>query len=99
MEEYESLGKDGFESKWTKNGELLPSHRIIQELRKGHRKQDEEFVAAAKHDYPGELFAKFFSYSQNGSRLLLKDARSIARKYIRLKEEAGRRANAVEEFV
>jgi hypothetical protein len=88
MEEYERLDYEVFELKWSTNGVLLPSHSIIRELRSGRRKQDEELAAAAKRDYPGELFDKFFSYNRNGRRQLITDTQAIAKRYLRLREEA-----------
>jgi len=87
MEEFESLGQMGFELKWLKNGELILSHRIIRDLRSQGRNQNEKLTVAARREYPGALFPKFFSYWKNGSSLVLRDAHSIARRYTRLQAD------------
>ena len=86
MKEYESLGKVDFELKWSENSERLPSHSIIEELRSRSRNQNDELAAAARRDFPGESFAKNFSYRKNGKSTLLTNAHSIAKRYTRLRE-------------
>jgi len=86
MNEYESLGKVDFELKWSENNEILPSHRIIEGLRSRSRNQNDELTAAARRNFPGDSFAKNFSYRKNGKSILLTDAHSIAKRYTRLQE-------------
>jgi hypothetical protein len=44
-------------------------------------------TSAAKHDYPGGLFTRFFSYRKNGVSFVLRDAHSIAKRYTSLQAQ------------
>jgi hypothetical protein len=86
MEEYEKRGKDDFRSEWSRNGKLLPSHRIIATLRSSERDRNQELTNAAKHNYLA--FDKMFTYkSKDGSTRVLTYPSAIAKRYMRLQAE------------
>jgi hypothetical protein len=84
MQEYEELGKDGFRSKWSTNGHLIPSLRIVTTLRSSNRDRDEDLVIAAKQNLSEQHFNKIFSYKSKYGTRVLTSTSAIAKRYRKL---------------
>jgi hypothetical protein len=82
MHEYEEETKDGFRSKWSRNGKLLSSHQIIATLRSNNRNKAGELVTAAKQKFSAQEFDKIFSYrSKGGNARIMTSPSAIAKRY------------------
>ena len=89
MDEYGTMSKKDFTMKWSQNGRLLPATQIIKALRAKNTAQDKNYVQLAVKEYPGDLFAKIFSYQSHGKLLVMKDEHAIAKRYLNLKSKQG----------
>jgi hypothetical protein len=87
MDEYSSMSKQDFTTKWSRDGRQLPVTQIIKALRTQITNKDKINVQLAEQEYPGELFIKNFSYQSHGKLLVMKDAHAISKRYLNLKSK------------
>jgi hypothetical protein len=85
--EYQSLGREGFWSKYSKDGKELPVTVILGMMKADRLEEAESIVNLAKDEY-GRDFEKFFSYRKSGESVhrVMEKPYAIASRYRQIKK-------------